>query len=195
MHDESHDCLIIDPGCYYVNEQRTLTTYIEETNLKPVRLLNTHCHIDHVLGNHFVANTYHIKPEIHKSEHPLLLAAKEYAHLYNLEYQQSPAPENYLEEDAKIEFGQSILDIVFVPGHSPGHIALVNHEQKFVISGDVLFQGSIGRTDLPGGDHNLLMASITSKLIPLGDEFHVYPGHGPSTNIAFEKAHNPFLIK
>ena len=194
VYDESRECLIFDPGCYTVNEQKKLVSTIEKIQLKPVRLINTHCHIDHVLGNRFVADTYKLKLEIHKIEYPMLLATKEYAHLYDLKYEESPLPQNYLNEDDKIEFGHSTLEILLVPGHSPGHIALVNREQKFVIGGDVLFQGSIGRTDLPGGDYGTLMTSIKSKLIPLGDDFQIYPGHGPSTNIGFEKMNNPFLV-
>ena len=193
LYDTSGQCLIIDPGCYYPQEQQELTTFIAKNSLIPVKLINTHCHIDHVLGNKFVAHTYNLGLEIHQIEQPILSAAKEYAHLYNLNYEESPIPNKYLCEYDKIEFGNSKLEVLFAPGHSPGHVAFVNREQRFVIGGDVLFQGSIGRTDLPGGDYNTLINSIKSKFIPLGDDFQVYSGHGPSTNIAFEKAHNPFL--
>ena len=193
LYDESGECILIDPGCYHVNEKQKLVAFIEEKQLTPVRLLNTHCHIDHVLGNRFVADKYGLKLEIHKNEHSLLLAVKEYAHLYDLNYEESPLPQDYLDEAGKIEFGNSQLDIIFVPGHSPGHLAFVSRDQKFVIGGDVLFQEGIGRTDLPGGDYGVLMTSIKSKFIPLGDDYQVYPGHGPSTNIAYEKDNNPFL--
>ena len=194
LHDESRESLIIDPGCYHVNEQNKLINYIEDAQLKPVRLINTHCHIDHVLGNRFIAETYNLNLEIHKNETDMLLAIKEYAPLYSIDYRESPLPKSYLKENDEIQFGHSNLNILSVPGHSVGHIALASNHQKFVISGDVLFQGSIGRTDLPGGDYAALIHSIKSKLIPLGDDFQVYPGHGPSTNIGFERANNPFLV-
>ena len=193
LYDTSGECLIIDPGCYSPKEQEELTTFVTKKSLTPVRLINTHCHIDHILGNHYIAEKYGLKLEIHKIEHPILSAAKEYAYLYDLNYKESPAPGHYLIEGEMIEFGSSKLSTLFVPGHSPGHLAFVNKEQRFVIGGDVLFQGSIGRTDLPGGDYPRLIDSIKTKLIPLGDDYQIYAGHGPSTNVAFEKANNPFL--
>ena len=167
IYDQTRECLIIDPGCYTSKEQEEITEFITKESLNPVRLLNTHCHIDHILGNHYLAEKYGLKLEIHKIEHPILSAAKEYSHLYDLAYKESPAPGHYLNEGDTIEFGNSKLNTLFVPGHSPGHLAFENSEQRFVIGGDVLFQGSIGRTDLPGGDYSTLIASIKTKFIPL----------------------------
>jgi len=194
LYDETNECIIIDPGCNDQSERDSLTDFISENSLKPVRLLNTHCHIDHIMGNKFVCETYDLKLEINKIDEAVLDAAVQYAHLYNINYDPSPSPAHFLTEKDIIQFGISTLEILFVPGHSPGHIAFVNKEQKFVIGGDVLFQQSIGRTDLPGGNFETLIASIKDKFFTLDDDFQVYVGHGPSTNIGCEKVNNPVLI-
>ncbi|MCB9359893.1 MAG: MBL fold metallo-hydrolase [Flavobacteriales bacterium] len=191
--DETKECVVIDPGCYSNSEQQELVDFIAKEGLKPVKLLNTHCHIDHILGNNFIAKTYNLGLEMHKNDLPTLHATTEYGHLYGFAVDQSPEPTTFLDEGDVIVFGNSKLDILFVPGHAPGHIVFVNHEQKFVINGDVLFYGSIGRTDLPGGDHQTLINSIKTKMFALADDYVIYTGHGPSTTIGFEKANNPFL--
>lgn len=193
LSDETNECIIIDPGCYDDNERSVLVSFINEKKLTPVRLLNTHCHIDHVFGNKFVSETFNIGLEIHKNDLPVLDSLMNVAHLYNLNVEKSPAPKKFLEEGDKIIFGKSSLDILFTPGHSPGSICFVSQVQKFAISGDVLFYGSIGRTDLPGGDHQTLINSIKTKLFPLGDDFTVYSGHGQETTIGFERIHNSFV--
>ena len=193
LYDETKECVIIDPGCYSNTEQQELVDFIEKEGLNPVKLLNTHCHIDHILGNNFVSKTFNIGLEMHEKDLPTLHATTEYGHLYGFTVDQSPEPTNFLNEGDIISFGNSTLDILFVPGHAPGHIVFVNHEQKFAINGDVLFYGSIGRTDLPGGDHQTLINSIITKMFALPDDYTIYTGHGPSTSIGFEKANNPFL--
>ncbi len=193
LYDETKECVIIDPGCYDNKERIALETFISKGNLKPVKLLNTHCHLDHVFGNGFVAKKYNIPLEIHLKDQGMLDALLFSANKYGLDAQPSPAPSVYLNEGDVIKFGNSILEIVFTPGHSPGSITFYNREQKFMISGDVLFYGSIGRTDLPGGDYATLLNSIKNKLLPLGDDFKVYSGHGPTTNIGFERMNNPFF--
>lgn len=193
LHDETKECVIIDPGCYSNTEQQELVNFIESKGLKPVKLLNTHCHIDHILGNNFVAKTYNLGLEIHEKDLATLHATTEYGHLYGFTVDKSPEPSNFLKEGDVVKFGNSQLDVLFVPGHAPGHIVFVCHEQKFVINGDVLFYGSIGRTDLPGGDHQTLINSIKTKMFVLGDDYKVYTGHGPATSIGFEKMNNPFL--
>lgn len=193
LSDETKQCIIIDPGCYSAEEQNTLANYIKNNNLIPVKLLNTHCHIDHVLGNNFVASTFKIGLEIHANDMETLNSIATYGHLYGFNCEPSPNPVAFLKDGDKVKFGNSKLEIRYVPGHSAGHIVLVSAEEKFVICGDVLFRGSIGRTDLPGGDYNTLVNSIKTKLLTLADNFKVYSGHGPSTTIGFERENNPFL--
>ena len=194
LFDETKECIIIDPGCYDEQEQKTLEKFIAENELKPVQLINTHCHIDHVLGNNFVAHKWNLDLAMHELDLPTLHSVKDYCTVYGFHnYEESPQPTRFLEEGGQIKFGKSTLDILFTPGHAPGHIVLHSSKQHFVIVGDVLFQMSIGRTDLPGGDFDTLITSIKEKLFSLDDETTVYCGHGPSTNIGFEKANNPFL--
>jgi hydroxyacylglutathione hydrolase len=193
LSDETRECLIIDPGCYDSGEQQMLVNYITAQGLVPVRLLNTHCHVDHVFGNRFIADKYGLKLEIHPLEKPVLKTFLQVAHLYNLQAEASPEPGSFLKEGEFIHFGKSELEIRFTPGHSPGSICFVSKDQQFVIGGDVLFQGSIGRTDLPGGDHATLLDSIRTQLFVLADAYTVYPGHGDPTTIGFEKQYNPFL--
>jgi len=194
LYDDTKECIIIDPGCYDEFEKEDLADFIKKQELTPVKLLNTHCHIDHVLGNSFIADKYGIELEINELELPILQSAPMAAQLYGIpNVEILPEPDKFLSEGDIVEFGNSKLDVLFTPGHSPGHIVLVSKEQKFVIAADVLFYGSIGRTDLPGGDHNTLIDSIKTKLFSLGDDFQVHPGHGPTTNIGFERENNPFL--
>ncbi|PCJ27371.1 MAG: MBL fold hydrolase [Flavobacteriales bacterium] len=193
LFDETKDCVIIDPGCYSNEEEQELVSFISENGLTPVKLLNTHCHIDHVLGNNFIASKYSIDLEMHKNDLSTLHATLEYGHTFGFNMDKSPEPTTFLEEGDTVKFGNSELDILFTPGHSAGHIVFVNHKQKFVINGDVLFQGSIGRTDLPGGDYDTLIESIKTKLLTLDDDYEVYTGHGSKTTIGFERNNNPFL--
>ena len=194
LFDESRECIVIDPGCYEKGEQNTIKKLIENNKLKPVKLINTHCHIDHVLGNRFVADTWNVDLEIHELDLVVLKSVKDYCKAYGFErYEESPKPSFFLKEGEQIKFGKSNLDVLFTPGHAPGHIVLHQKEQGFIIAGDVLFHNSIGRTDLPGGDYDTLIKSIQQKLMPLSDETIVYCGHGPSTTIGYEKTNNPFL--
>lgn len=193
LFDETKSCVIIDPGCYDDRERKELADFIKSKELQPVRLLNTHCHLDHVFGNDFVAKKYNLKVEAHQNEIPVLDAFERSAAMYSLNADPSPSISVFLKEGDQVRFGNSTLDILFTPGHSPGSITFYNKEQQFMISGDVLFYGSVGRSDLPGGNHAILIDSIKKKLLPLGDGFKVYSGHGPATTIAFERVNNPFL--
>jgi glyoxylase-like metal-dependent hydrolase (beta-lactamase superfamily II) len=193
LYDETLQCVIVDPGCSNGNEERALHAFITEQKLKPVALLNTHCHIDHILGNAFVAQTWDLKLHIHQKDLEVLQAGVLVASRYGFPYTPSPMPAVYLEEGETFSFGNTVLDIIFTPGHSPGSICFINHAQKILLGGDVLFQGSIGRTDLPGGDHNTLLNSIQSKLYTLDDAYIVYAGHGDETTIGEEKKYNPFV--
>ena len=192
LSDETKECAIIDPGCSNVEEENQLSQYIEKNELKPVLLLNTHCHVDHVLGNYFVSRKYGLTLQIFEEELPTLRAVSTYAGNYGFPQYQEVEPGAFLTELKSVNFGTSELDVIFVPGHSVGHIALVNEEQGICIAGDVLFDGSIGRTDLPGGDFNTLINSIQQKLFKYSDQMNVYPGHGPATTIGKEKVYNPF---
>ncbi|MFK8101624.1 MAG: MBL fold metallo-hydrolase [Saprospiraceae bacterium] len=194
LYDDTKECIIIDPGCYTAAERTQLKEFITEAGLKPVRLINTHCHIDHVFGNKFVADTYGLTLEIHQGELVVLEAMEMVCRQYGIpDIQISPAPGKYLAAGDEIKFGNSSLKALYTPGHSPASLSFYCEESNFVIAGDVLFQNSIGRTDLPGGDMNTLLTSIRQQLFPLPDDVRVYPGHGPATTIGYEKANNPFL--
>ncbi|MES2286846.1 MAG: MBL fold metallo-hydrolase [Bacteroidota bacterium] len=194
LYDETKECIIIDPGCYDNRERAELAGFIEDNKLNPVKLINTHCHLDHVFGNGFVADTYTLQLEINKLDQPVLDSYLMSAKMYGLNAAPSPQPSVFLNEGDTISFGNSTLEILFTPGHSPGSITFYNREQELMIAGDVLFYGSIGRSDLPGGNSATLISSIKNKLIPLGDNYTVYSGHGPSTTIGFERKNNPFLV-
>lgn len=192
LYDETSEAIVIDPGCYEPEEKSALDNFIAEKKLKVVRLINTHCHIDHVLGNDHVKSKYGVSFYLHQKEEPLLKAVKTYAANYGFFGYREASPDGYLNEGDDVTWGKSQLSVLFLPGHSPGHIALYNDEQRFVVAGDVLFQGSVGRTDLPGGDHDTLINSIQQKLFLLPDDVIVYCGHGPQTTLGEEKVSNPF---
>jgi hydroxyacylglutathione hydrolase len=194
LHDETGECVIIDPGCFSASEQHELDSFIKENALKPVLLLNTHCHLDHIAGNLFVFEKYGLKPVIHKADLPILKMQEQTSLMYGLPSEKSPEPAKFIDEGDVITFGNTKLEVLFTPGHAPGHVTFYNRANKSVIAGDVLFYNSIGRTDLPGGDYDTLIASIKNKLFPLGDDVKVYCGHGPETSIGHERKTNPFLI-
>lgn len=193
LHDETNECVIIDPGCYDKHEQEILAATIKEHNLKVTHLLNTHCHIDHVLGNKFVADTYQVPLAIHEADLPTLRAVPAYAPNYGFVRYQELLPSVFFKEGEVIRFGKTELQILFTPGHAPGHVVFYHEPSQNLIGGDVLFQRSIGRTDLPGGNHTTLINSIKHKLFTLPDTVTVFPGHGLSTTIGEEKKYNPFL--
>ena len=193
LFDETKECVIIDPGCSTKDEQEELSAFIKEEGLKPVRLLNTHCHVDHVMGNTYVAKKYDLGLEIHKNDLEVLHSLRQVSNLYGLNAENSVEPSAFLNDGDKVKFGNSILEVLHTPGHSPGGVCFFDREEKFLIAGDVLFYGSIGRTDLPGGDHAALLESIREKLFVLADDVTVFSGHGNQTSIGFEKQHNPFL--
>ncbi|KAA2244640.1 MBL fold metallo-hydrolase [Chitinophaga agrisoli] len=191
--NEKKDCIIIDPGCYFQEERTELLQYIEKEGLNVTRLLNTHCHLDHIFGNRLVAKTYNVGLEIHRLEQVVLDRSPQAGAMYNVPFEPSPEPVRYMEEGEKILFGEEELVVLFTPGHSPGSVSFYCAAQQFVIAGDVLFYQSIGRTDLPGGNHQTLLNSIRQQLFTLPDDVKVYSGHGQPTTIGFEKQHNPFL--
>lgn len=196
IYDETKECIIIDPGCYTPAEREHLSNFISKEGLKPVRLLNTHCHLDHVFGNRYIAEEYVLGLEIHKGEVPVLESFMPTAQMYGIPHvQQSPDPVSFLEPGEFIEFGNSRLAILFTPGHSPASVSFYSEEDGFIIGGDVLFQGSIGRTDLPGGNLDTLMKSIEREFMSLPDHTIVYSGHGPATTVGKERQSNPFILQ
>jgi hydroxyacylglutathione hydrolase len=193
LYDGSGECAIIDPGMYTAAEQNAVVNFITQHQLKPVLLLNTHCHIDHVLGNKFVFDQYGLKPQFHEGEMVVLEAMPVWAQQSGIRYELSPLPDTYLPESGTISFGNTTLELIFAPGHSPAHLCFYSQADQILVGGDVLFRGSIGRTDLPGGNHTQLINNIQQKLFVLPDDCTVYPGHGPETTIGFEKTTNPFF--
>ena len=190
---DGSEAIIVDPGCWQHEEHQSLEEYLQKNALKPVRLVLTHAHIDHIMGNAWVFDRFGLKPELHQADEFILSNGPQVARLYGLPYEASPDAGAFLREGDRIRIGEDELEVIHLPGHSPGHVGFFQKDQRFIVQGDVLFQGSIGRTDLPGGDHQTLIRSIKEKLLVLGDDVKVYCGHGPETTIGAEKRSNPFL--
>ncbi len=193
LYNEKSEALIIDPGCYFTAEQDTLRNFIDGESLTPIQLLNTHCHLDHVFGNKWVYDTYKTPLYIHKGEAQMLELAPISGEKWGLPFNNYIGPIHFLEEGDTILLGNDALEIILTPGHSPASICFYSAEHQFLIGGDVLFRESIGRTDLPGGNHEVLLKSIREKIFLLPDAVKVYPGHGIPTTVGHEKRHNPFL--
>ncbi|MFZ4057970.1 MAG: MBL fold metallo-hydrolase [Ferruginibacter sp.] len=193
LYNEHKECAIIDPGCYFEEEKQQLKDYIADNGLRPVFLLNTHCHLDHVFGNNFVATTYGLTLHLHPKEKVVLDYAPTSGLMYNMPFDNYQGNFIELVEADKVQIGTDVLTVIEAPGHSPGSICFYNVQQHFIIGGDVLFHRSIGRTDLPGGNHETLINSIREKLFVLPNETIVYSGHGAPTTIGEEKKYNPFL--
>lgn len=193
VYDQSGSCIIVDPGCIDDFEQESLTRFISEKSLKPVMMINTHFHIDHIAGNSFVCGLYNLNPVCHAQSKIFWETAREFGSVLGIEVKDLIIPTHFVNEGDKIPFGSSNLEVIYTPGHADGSVCLINHHEKYVISGDVLFRDSIGRSDLPTGNYDLLSQSILHKLYALPDEYTVYPGHGPHTSIGYEKINNPFI--
>lgn len=194
LFDESGEAVIVDAACYETREQEALRSFITEHNLRLVRNLNTHCHVDHVLGNPFIAASFGVNPEYHEKSLPFFGTMKEIGSSFGYAVGQPPATARFLDDGEVITFGRSSLEVLYTPGHADGSVCFYNEKQQFVITGDVLFKDTIGRTDLPSGDFDLLMRSIKTRLFSLPDDTTVYPGHGPETSIGYEKVNNPFIM-
>lgn len=193
LYDESRECAIVDPGCHKASEQEQLSSFIESNGLKPVLLLNTHCHIDHVLGNPFVAGRYRLPLHLHRDELQTYSDTGRWAQLFGMVTEEIPSDLVYINEGSELQFGNTKLRVLLTPGHSIASLSFYDEAGGQLISGDVLFYESIGRTDLPGGDLQTLISSIRNKLFTLPDHTVVYSGHGPATTIGHEKEFNPFL--
>lgn len=193
LNDETNECIIIDAANYDQRENQKLSSFIEKKGLKPVMHINTHCHVDHVLGGAFVEEKYGIGASLHPDSEGFLLKAREQAMMYGFNLNKTAKISSYLNEGDIIRFGNSELEIIYTPGHAAGSICIISHKDEFVVTGDVLFHESIGRTDLLTGNYDLLKNNILSKLFILPDVYTVYPGHGNETSIGHEKGNNPFL--
>jgi glyoxylase-like metal-dependent hydrolase (beta-lactamase superfamily II) len=193
--DNTQECVIVDCGCGNENECSRMKKFIADNHLKPILLLNTHGHFDHAMGNAFLVKTYGIKSYIHAGDEKWLLQTAEIAANYGYKVENPPAPSAYLEDGQIIRFGQSQLQVLHTPGHTKGSVCFYASEDNFILSGDLLFQGCIGRTDLPGGDYDEIMESLFKKILPLPESTAVYPGHGPATTIHEEKLTNPFITE
>lgn len=194
IYDETGEAAVIDAGCYNETEKQLIKNYLADNNLVLKKVLNTHLHIDHQFGNKFLFETYGLKPEASKEDEFLLENIAEQLRMFGL-----PAGEgvqnigSYIEDNQVIKVGYITLKAIHVPGHSPGSMCLYAEKDGVLFAGDVLFRGSIGRTDLPKGDYATLINAITERLLPLPNETVVYSGHGPTTTIGNEKQQNPYL--
>ena len=193
IYNEKNECAVIDPGCYFQEEKEKLQSFIKQNHLIPKMLLNTHCHLDHVFGNKFIAETYGLILHLHKKEEAMSQMAPASGLMFNLPFDNYQGEFIFLQEGDSIFLGDDKLEIIETPGHSPGSICFYCRSQNFIVSGDVLFESSIGRTDLPGGNYETLIGSIKQKLFLLPDEVIVYNGHGNETSIGKEKRNNPFV--
>ncbi len=193
LSDESGECIFIDPGYSSEEEYTEVRNYVAENHLKPVKIVNTHCHFDHIMGVEFIRREYKVPFYAHRDDAFLVEQAASQATMFGMEMSPVQPIDHFLSESEPVCFGQSQLEIIHVPGHAPGHVVLYSKTDNFVLAGDVLFYGSIGRTDLPGGDYDTLISGIKTKLFQLPDDTKVYCGHGPETSLGVEKKSNPFL--
>lgn len=194
--DETLECIVVDAGNFSDRENTALEDFITERGLKPVMAVNTHGHFDHTMGVEFLRKRYDIPFAMSSKDEYLLESAKEGTVIYGMTIGAMPTTIDIdLATTAEITFGATTLKVIATPGHTPGHVSLYNEAQRVLFTGDTLFRESIGRTDLPGGDYVALMDSITKKIIPLGDDVEVYPGHSETTSIGHESLYNPFVVE
>jgi glyoxylase-like metal-dependent hydrolase (beta-lactamase superfamily II) len=192
--DEKKVAAVIDPGTSTLDEEKTLADFISSEKLNVKYLINTHCHIDHILGCKFVKEKYNPVYYAPQKDIPLLDHAQQQAQMFDIILDEPPKPEQLITETTELSLGNSFLKFLFTPGHTPGEFCIYLEKEKICITGDVLFNESIGRTDLWGGDYNTLIKSIEQKLFQLPDDVVIYPGHGDSSTIGYEKQNNPFLV-
>lgn len=191
--DETYEAAVIDPGCFDSEEEKVLSSFIKAKILTIKYLINTHCHIDHIFGCRFIKEKYNPLFLIPELDLPLLQNAVKQAAMFGVEIKEPPQPDQFVSESFNLKLNHSEFKFIFTPGHTPGEFCIYFEMGKILISGDVLFKESIGRTDLWGGNYDTLLNSITEKLLILPNDVKVYSGHGEETTIGYEKEHNPFL--
>ncbi len=192
--DDSGKCIFIDPGFYFPEECNDVKNYVKVNNLKPVLIANTHCHFDHIMGVEFLRKEFGIPFIAHPDDAFWIVNAIEQGKMFGFDMDPVNAPDSFFQNNEALKFGNTSFEILHIPGHSPGHVVFYSKVANVLIAGDVLFHGSIGRSDLPGGDHQKLVSNIKDKLFKLPDETKVFCGHGPETFLGSEKKSNPFLI-
>ena len=193
LYDDTNECLVVDAGCYGQDERKDVVDFISSNRLTPKLIVNTHGHVDHVLGNGFLKEEYAVDILGHAADNQLIENANKHGMIFGLRVETPPPLNRELVHNDTIRFGRSELSVIHTPGHSPGGICLHSVDGNFIITGDSLFRSSIGRTDLPGGDFDTLMDSITTRLLSLNENLTIYPGHGPASTIGWERGNNPFL--
>ncbi len=191
--DETKEAVLIDPACYFGDEEVELDHFIKAQGLQILHILNTHGHFDHLMGNSFAASKWGLKVRIHAGDEFMLGQARQLAGMFGITMANPSSEAGLFSEGEVIHFGHSELKVIHVPGHSPGSVAFYSERDKIIVVGDILFDGSVGRTDLPGGNHELLISGIKEKLLILDDHVKVYSGHGNETTIGKERRSNPFL--
>lgn len=194
LSDDTKECVIIDPGCFFDEEKQALKDFIEKQGLKPVKILFTHCHLDHAFGARYVFTTWPgISIVANRGEEIFITEAQKHASRFGVQMEQPPLIGNFINDGDTLTFGNTTLTAIHVPGHSPGSICYYNADQAFMITGDVIFEQSVGRTDLPGGSTEQLITGIKTKIMTLPDNTVLYPGHGNSTTVGNEKRNNPYI--
>ncbi len=191
--EDTLECAIIDPGNYDSHDHAQIKSFIEKHQLVPKFILGTHAHIDHIFGNWWVKQEYNIPYYLHEEDIVMIHRSETMSALWNLNYNQSPLPDHYLNHQDTIQIGNGTFEVRFVPGHAPGHVIFISHDDAFAIVGDTIFQGSIGRTDLPGGNHDLLLQKIKEEIFTLPENYTLFPGHGLDTTVNAEINTNPFF--
>lgn len=193
--DDSMECVIIDAGNFSAREDKALTDFITSHGLHPVAAVNTHGHFDHTLGVGYVKRTFGVPFMLSGKDGFLLDGASAGAAVFGVQVGSMPTVDTDLDTVGEVRFGDTVLRVIPTPGHTPGHVALYEPQSRTLFTGDTLFRESIGRTDLPGGDYSWIMRSILDAILPLGDDVHVYPGHGEDTTLGHESMYNPFIVE
>lgn len=191
--ESTGECAIIDCGCYDEDEFSELTSFLDQKKLRPVLLLNTHCHLDHIFGNKYLLSKYKLRSYSGREDEINRKLAVQHASFFGLSMDYPPEPEGFIEDNQVITFATTRMKALHVPGHSPGSMAFYVEAEGCVFTGDALFARSIGRSDLPGGDHDVLIKSIKTRLFTLPETTTVYPGHGEKTDIGTEMRNNPYF--